>query len=354
MNQMNTIKRLVFIMFILSLSCFAAACGESPTAENAVEAEDFALDTIINQVVYGENAQAAADAVSAEIKELDDLWSVESAAGDTVKLNSHAGEGYVELDPKTIALLQEAQKISAYSDGAAFDITVAPIVNAWGVCGDDPRVPPKEEITSLLPLVNYEDVMIDAAANQAALRQKGQLIDLGGIAKGYIGDLAIERYKEYGITSAFINLGGNVVVLGSKPDGTSWKVGIQNPRGETSDIIGYVEVSDQAVVTSGDYQRYFTEGGKRYSHIIDPRTGYPIDNGLMSVTVITASSADADGLAKAIVLGLDEGMALIEKADGAEAIFITTEKEIYVTSGLTDTFHFEDTSNEYTYIQNGR
>lgn len=354
MNQMNTIKRIVFIMFILSLSCFAAACGASPTAENEVEAEDFALDTIINQVVYGEKAQAAADAVSAEIKALDDLWSVESATGDTVKLNSHAGEGYVDLDPKTVTLLQEAQKISDYSDGAAFDITVAPIVNAWGVCSDDPRVPQQEEIASLLPLVNYEDVLIDAAANKAALRQEGQMIDLGGIAKGYIGDLAIERYKEYGVTSAFINLGGNVVVLGNKPDGTPWKVGIQDPRGEVSDIIGYVEVSDQAVVTSGDYQRYFTEDGKRYCHIIDPRTGYPIDNGLMSVTVIAASSADADGLAKAIVLGLDEGMALIEKTDGAEAVFITAEKEIYVTSGLSDSFHFEDTSNGYTYIQKGR
>ncbi len=347
-------KKIVFIMFMISLFLFTAACGAGKATENEVEAEDFALDTIINQVVYGENAQAAADAVSAEIKELDDLWSVESAAGDTVKLNNNAGRGYVELDPKTIALLQEAQKISDYSDGAAFDITVAPIVNAWGVCGDDPRIPPQEEIASLLPLVNYEDVLIDAAASKAALRQEGQMIDLGGIAKGYIGDLAIERYKEYGVTSAFINLGGNVVVLGNKPDGTPWKVGIQDPRGETSDIIGYVEVSDQAVVTSGDYQRYFIEDHKRYCHIIDPRTGYPIDNGLMSVTVITASSADADGLAKAIVLGLDEGMALIEKTDGAEAVFITTEKEIYVTSGLSETFHFEDASNGYTYIQKGR
>lgn len=347
-------KKIVFIVFILSLSLFASACGESTTDNNEVNAEDFALDTIINQVVYGENAQEAADAVSAEIKKLDDLWSVESAGGDTVKLNSNAGKGYVEVDPKTITLLQEAKKISDLSDGAAFDITVAPIVNAWNVCSDNPRVPPEDEIASLLPLVCYEDVMIDSSSNKAGLRNEGQMIDLGGIAKGYIGDLAIDIYKEYGITSAFINLGGNVVVLGNKPDGTSWKVGIQDPRGETSDIIGYVDVSDQAVVTSGDYQRYFTEDGKRYCHIIDPRTGYPIDNGLMSVTVITGSSADADGLAKAIVLGLDEGMELIENFENAEAIFITTDKEIYVTSGLSDTFHFEDASNGYTYVQNGR
>lgn len=342
-------KKIIFITLILSLSLFASACGDSETA--AVTSEDFALDTIINQEVYGDNAQEAADAVSAEINSLDDLWSVESDDGDTVKLNSNAGQGYVEVDPKTIYLLQEAKRISELSDGAAFDITVAPIVNAWGICTDDPQIPSAETIEDLLPLVNYQDVLIDAENNTVALAKEGQMIDLGGIAKGYIGDLAIDTYKEYGITSAFINLGGNVVVLGNKPDGSTWKVGIQDPRGDTTDIIGYVEVSDEAVVTSGDYQRYFIENGKRYCHIIDPTTGYPIDNGLMSVTVIAASSADADGLAKAIVLGLDEGMDLIENYDGAEAIFITTDKEIYVTSGLTDIFHFEDASNEYTYVQ---
>jgi thiamine biosynthesis lipoprotein len=249
-------------------------------------------------------------------------------------------------------LLQEAKKISELSDGAALDITVAPIVNAWGICSDDPRIPSANEINDLLPFINYNDVLIDEENSTVMLQREGQKIDLGGIAKGYIGDLAIDIYKEYGITSAFINLGGNVVVLGNKPDGSSWKVGVQDPRGDTSDIIGYVEVCDQAVVTSGDYQRYFIEDGKRYCHIIDPTTGYPIDNDLMSVTVITSSSADADGLAKAIVLGLDDGMAFIEAYDGAEAIFITTDKEIYVTEGLNDTFHFEDTKNEYTYVQN--
>lgn len=330
------------------------ACGDSASESEAVTAEDFALDTIIDQEVYGENAQTAADAVSAEIKSLDDLWSVESTTGDVYKLNQMAGQGYVKVDPKTIALLQEAKKISDLSNGAAFDITVAPLVNAWGICGDDPQIPSDDVIASLLPLVDYHDVLIDDENSSAALANAGQMIDLGGIAKGYIGDLAIDTYKENGITSAFINLGGNVVVLGSKPDGSSWKVGIQNPRGETTDIVGYVEVTDKAVVTSGDYQRYFIKDGKRYCHIIDPTTGYPIDNGLMSVTVIADSSADADGLAKAIVLGLDKGMKLIEEYGNAEAIFITTDKKIYVTSGLEDSFHFEDASNEYTYVQEGR
>ncbi|MPN42056.1 FAD:protein FMN transferase [bioreactor metagenome] len=163
----------------------------------------------------------------------------------------------------------------------------------------------------------------------------------------------IEIYRENGITSAFANLGGNVVVLGSKPDGSPWKVGIQNPRGQNSEIVGIVSVVDKAVVTSGDYQRYFMKDGQRYCHILDPRTGYPIDSGLMSVTIIASSSTDADGLAKAIVLGLDQAMALVQSYGQAEAIFITNDKKIYVTPGLEGNFHLEDATNEYTYIQNG-
>ncbi|MEN6350197.1 MAG: FAD:protein FMN transferase, partial [Syntrophomonas sp.] len=204
----------------------------------------------------------------------------------------------------------------------------------------------------LLLLVNYKDVLIDETKNSARLQEKGQMVDLGGIAKGYIGDLATEIYKKNGITSAFANLGGNVVALGNRPDGSPWKIGIQNPRGQNGETVGVVEVADKSVVTSGDYQRFFIKDGRRYCHIINPHTGYPIDSGLMSVTVIASSSADADGLAKAIVLGLDKGMELIKNYGQAEAVFITNNKKIYVTPGLKNKFHFEDATHEYTYVQN--
>ena len=344
-------KKFIYLLLILSLLVFATGCDKG--LQKPVQSEDFALGTIINQEVYGANAQKASAEVSTRIKELDALWTINSPGGDINKLNSNAGLGYVELNPETISILKDARKISDLSGGAAFDITVAPLVKAWGVGTDNPQVPADDVLKKLLSLVNYQDVLVDEATNSASLRMTGQMVDLGGIAKGYIGDMAVAIYKKNGITSAFANLGGNVVVLGNKPDGTAWKVGIQNPRGENSEIVGVVNVADKAVVTSGDYQRYFLKDGKRYCHIIDPHTGYPIDSGLMSVTIIASSSTDADGLAKAIVLGLDKGMDLVKRYGKAEAIFITNDKKIYVTPGLQGNFHLEDETNEYTYIQNG-
>lgn len=343
-------KKLIIILLIMCLSVFSIACNTG--VSKPVESEDFALGTIIDQKVYGANAQKASDEVSAKIKEMDALWTINSPGGDINKLNNNAGQGYVALNPETISILKEARKISDLSGGAAFDITVAPLVKVWGIGTDNPQVPTDDVVKKLLSLVNYKDVQLDEATNSASLEKKGQMVDLGGIAKGYIGDLAIEIYKKNGITSAFANLGGNVVALGSKPDGSPWKIGIQNPRGQNSEIIGVVEVTDKAVVTSGDYQRYFLKDGKRYCHIFDPHSGYPIDSGLMSVTIIAASATDADGLAKAIVLGLDKGMELVKSYGNADAIFITSDKKIYVTPGLQGNFHFEDATHEYTYVQN--
>ncbi|MDD3363732.1 MAG: FAD:protein FMN transferase [Syntrophomonas sp.] len=343
-------KKLFYPLLILSLLVFSTGCNIGQS--KPVQSEDFALGTIINQEVYGANAKKASDEVAVKIKELDELWTINNQGGDINKLNNNAGQGYVELNPETISILKDARKIADLSGGVAFDITVAPLVKAWGIGTDNPQVPAEDVLKKLVTLVNYQDVLVDEATNSASLLKTGQMVDLGGIAKGYIGDMAIEIYKKNGITSAFANLGGNVVVLGNKPDGSAWKVGIQNPRGQNGEIVGVVSVADKAVVTSGDYQRYFIKDGKRYCHIINPQTGYPADSGLMSVTIIASSSTEADGMSKAFVLGLEKGMELVKRYGKAEAIFITNDKKIYVTPGLQGEFQFEDATNEYTYIQN--
>lgn len=335
-------KRIVCAGLIFMILVSYAGCGLGQS--KPVETEEFALGTIIDQQVYGDNAEKAADELSARIKELDALWTINQTGGDINKLNRNAGKGYVELKPETIDILMKAGQISELSDGTAFDITVAPLVKAWGIGTDHARIPSDDVVRRLVPLVNYKDVQVDEAARLARLGKTGQMVDLGGIAKGYIGDLARQIYTENGITSAFVNLGGNVVVLGRKPDGEAWRVGIQDPRGQNGAIVGAVDVVDKAVVTSGDYQRYFIRNGKRYCHIIDPKTGYPADSGLMSVTIIAASSTEADGMSKAYVLGLEKGLELVERYGKAEAIFITNEKKIYVTPGLKGKFHLEDTT----------
>lgn len=344
-------KKIVIALLISSLAVLFGACNNGRS--QPVKSTDFALGTVIDQEVYGANAQKASDEVRAKIRELDALWTINSPGGDINKLNSNAGQGYVELNPETIDILKEARKISDLSGGAAFDITVAPLVKTWGIGTENPQVPPADVVKDLVSLVNYRELQIDEKTSSASLQRKGQMADLGGIAKGYIGDKVIEIYKKNGIASAFANLGGNVVTLGSRPDGSPWRIGIQNPRGENSEIVGVVEVTDKAVVTSGDYQRYFIKDGRRYCHIFDPRTGYPIDSDLMSVTIVGPSSADADGLAKVIVLGLERGMEIVKQYGQAEAIFITADKKIYVTPGLKSKFRFEDATHEYTYVQNG-
>lgn len=340
----------LYTYMLVMLAVLLAGCNSEPM--EPVQTEEFGMGTIISQRVYGDDAQAASEQVSAMLGELEELWTINSPGGDINRLNDNAGQGYIEVDPRTIDILIQARQISELCDGAAFDITVAPLVQAWGIGTDHPQVVADNLVQQLVTLVNYQEVQIDVTTNSARLTRPGQMIDLGGIAKGYAGDVAIDIYKQNGISSAFINLGGNVAVLGSKPDGSPWRVGIQNPRGAEGDIVGVVEVTDQAVVSSGDYQRFFISEGRRYSHILDPRTGYPADSGLMSVTIVAPSSTWADGLAKVLVLGLDEGRKIIENYDGAEAIFITTGQEIYVTPGLEDCFYLEDASHAYTLVQN--
>ncbi len=348
-------KKIIYIVLILTAAIFSTSC--SIGQEKSFKSDGFALGTIISQEIYGKNGQQVSEEAMAKLKYLEDLMTINAPGGDSNKLNENAGKGYVEISPETISVLKSARKISDLSEGAAFDITVAPVVKAWGIGTDNPQVPSEETLAELVPLINYRDVQIDEANNKASLAKPGQMIDLGGIAKGYAGDILREIYRENGIKSGLINLGGNIIALGSKPDGSNWSIGIQNPRSETGEIVGIIHVSDTAVVTSGDYQRYFEKDGKRYCHIIDPYTGYPAESGLMSVTIITSSSTDADGLAKAFVLGLDKGRELVEKYNRlygqAEAVFITTDKKIYVTPGLQGNFELEDNSHEYTFIKEG-
>lgn len=340
-------KKLIYSLIILMLLIFSTSCGQA----KPFETDSFAMGTVITQEVYGANSQKTSEEVITKIKYLEALMTINAPGGDVNKLNENAGKWYVELNPETVSVLKSTRKISELS-GGAFDVTVGPVVKSWGIGTDKPQIPTDATLKKLVSLIGYADVHLDEASNRASLQRPGQIVDLGGIAKGYAGDVAKEIYKKNGNKSAFINLGGNVVVLGNKPDGSAWSIGIQNPRSETGEIVGVVHVSDKAVVTSGDYQRYFEKDGKRYSHIMDTHTGYPAESGLMSVTIIASSSIEADGLSTAtFVLGLDKGLDLVKRYGQAEAIFITTDKKIYVTKGLQGNFQLKDASNEYTYVK---
>ncbi|WP_018213583.1 FAD:protein FMN transferase [Desulfitobacterium hafniense] len=347
-------KKLSFVAVALITLGLLTACNGKPVQQEEVkkfESTDIAMGTVISQRVFGDNGQVAIDAALEKIKSLEALLTFNAPGGDVNKLNDYAGKQSVELQPETLLVLKESQEVAELS-GGAFDVTVGPIVKSWGIGTDNARIPSETELKELLPLVNYKNLLIEG--NTAYLKQAGQMVDLGGIAKGYAGDAAIEVYKKQGITSAFINLGGNVVTLGTKPDGSSWTVGVRNPRpaGEEDQIVGMITVADKAVVTAGDDQRYFEVDGVRYHHILNPHTGYPAQSDLMSVTLVTDSSLLADALDTAVyILGLEKGREMLENYGGVEAVFITRDKKIYVTDGLKDSFEFFDESKEYEFVK---
>lgn len=343
--------RLTFTFAILIFILSSCSFGSLNLKDKPFETEDFLMGTVITQRVYGSNAGIAAKEATARMKAIEQLMTINAPGGDINRLNEAAGKNAVVLSPETINLLATAKEYAQMS-GGAFDVTIGPLVKAWGVFTDNPRVPPIEEIQRLKKLTDYKKLMIDAVNLTAKLEIPGQIVDVGGIAKGYAGDEVIKIYKKLGIKSAYVNLGGNVVVLGTKSDGKPWRIGIQNPRAENGIYLGIVNVMDKAVVTSGDYERFFEKDGVRYHHILDPKTGYPSDSGLISATIVTDVSMDADALSTSVfVLGLEKGMALIESLKGVEAILVTEDKEVYATEGIKSSFTFSDESKEFKYAE---
>jgi thiamine biosynthesis lipoprotein len=214
------------------------------------------------------------------------------------------------------------------------------LIRLWASARATLTQPDEASIRKALALVDYRDLILDPGNTDpfemtAGLRSAGQSVDLGGIGKGFTGDRILEIYRQYGVTSAYSNLGGNVVTLGAKPDGSPWYVGIQHPRQENS-LIGSVAVMEQTVVTSGDYQRFFTDRqGKRCHHILDPKTGYPSDSGLTSVSIITGNSLAADALSTILfVVGLEKGLEFLKRFAQTDAVFVDSDLHIYVTQGL--------------------
>lgn len=360
---MQSKKKLASLLIVMLTTGLLTACtSNNPTTTNpnsnaapqAAELDGFAMGTVISQKIYGDNGQDVADQTMKKITEMEKLLTFNSDVpeGDVYNINHNAGIKNVEVDPMTVKILKKAQEVAKLS-GGAFDVTVGPVVKDWGIGTKPDYIPSQEELKGLLSFVNYQDLYVDD--HSAGLKRAGQMIDLGGIAKGYAGDVAIDIYKQNGVKSGFISLGGNVVTLGTKPDGNPWSVGIRNPRqvGEQSgQIVGFIKVADKAVVTAGDDQRYFEKDGVRYHHILDPHTGYPAKSDLMSVTLVTDSSLDADAIDTAVfILGLEKGKKLLEEIGGIEAVFITTDKKVYVTDGLKGNFQFYDESKEYQYVE---
>ena len=311
----------------------------------------FALGTVCQITLYESNGGDKAEKAFDEVTRLENILSRHIASSEIGRLNvlsaeaAACGEEYVsaELSGETAEVLRLAMDYAGETEGR-FNPAVGPLVDLWGIGTDNARIPGIGEIEAVLPLLDWRDISLD---NKKVTIRSGMSLDLGGIAKGYAADRIEEILRKEGTKRAIINFGGNVLVMGGKPDGSLWKIGLQNPLTERGDYLGILSLKAMSMVTSGNYERYFIENGVRYHHILDSETGYPVDNSLAAVTIVTEKSADADGLSTSLYsMGLEEGMAFAESHDYFEAIFITKDNLVYVSSGLKDNFSL--TNGDFT------
>lgn len=317
---------------------------EDPSYPDPYTGELFAMDTVMTFTAYGEGRKEAVEAAKKEVQRLDALLSTGKKDSEISELNEH---GEAVLSENVADLLARANEFYQKT-GGIYDCTIYPVMELWGFPTQNYHVPTKTELVAALRLVDGSGVVLSgrersesgSGSGEKASLLSGQKIDLGGIGKGFASDRLMEVFSRYKISSAIVSLGGNVQVLNKKPDGKPWKVGIRDPDDSHGAILGIVELVNQAAVTSGGYERYFEEDGKTYIHIIDPRTGQPVENDLSSVTILSSDGTLADALSTSLyIMGLEEAVAYWRASeDPFEAIFVKKDGSVAVTQGIADSF----------------
>ena len=333
-NNFNLNKKLRKCLGLLGLSAIITGCslnapiGSSNTMQTTTL---FAMDTVMELQAFGnEEVLTQAEGI---IRDIEKRVSVTDANSEISRLNA---EGNATLSDDTAMLLSEALSICKKTDGA-LDISIYPVLRAWGFTTSEYHVPSDDQLSELLKNVDYSAVSLDG---DTATIKDGMQIDLGSVTKGYTSRKVADLFRESGVTSGLINLGGNVECIGTKPNGEKWKVAIKSPYNDSkSGVFAVIDAEDVAIITSGGYERFFEENGEIYWHILDPTTGYPAKNGLISVTIVGKDGLMCDGLSTALfVKGLDDAINYWKNNQGFDAVFITESGDVYVTDGLSDSF----------------
>ena len=321
------------VLLLVSAITYIAMFNQNKKNLEPADIDFFAMDTYMTVSAYGTNAEDTLVKIKNEVLRLESLWSVTLETSEISILNREKS-ATVSADTKNV--LEIAKQVAQQSDHA-FDITIMPVMRAWGFHSRDYRVPSTSEFEELKQYVDSEQIIING--HNIVLNQSYTEIDLGAIAKGYASQKISEMLISANIDSAIISLGGNVQVVGTKPDGTLWKVAVQNPN-DTESYVGILELENEAAVTSGIYQRYFEADNKIYHHLIDPSTGFPADNGLASVTIISKDGTLADALSTvAFIMGIDKAVEFWQQSTYEfEMIFIETDGTISLTEGAKDSF----------------
>ena len=326
---------------VLAAGAVLTGCGGEKEVSSQ-SSQVFAMDTVMLLTVYGDQAQQGLDQAEQTIQKLEKLWSATDENSEIWALN-HSGGNWVELSEDTREILSRGLELCALTDGA-LDLTAYSAVQAWGFPTGVYRVPDEAELERLVGTIDYTQLELDEQTGQARLPEDMSL-DLGAVAKGRLGEVLSQDLKELGVTSALLELGGNIQTVGTKPDGSRWRVGIQDPNSQEGGYLAIVEVADQAVVTSGDYQRYFEQDGQTYCHIMDPATAAPADSGVDSVSIVGSDGTVCDALSTALfVMGEKKGAQFWKDHPELdfEAIFVSQDGTIAVTEGLEEHFTLAD------------
>ena len=354
--MLKQLKRYIALLLAMVMVCAMAltgCAGKKGTSENTASDEEpysrdiFAMDTYMTVSAYGDAGEKAVDAAVKEINRLDALLSTGKASSEVSELNASNGG---KLSADTNALMDAALDLYESTDNV-FDITIYPVMKLWGFTDQNYKVPSEGDLKAALTLVDASTLDYNKAKKTVAFTVDGTQIDFGGIAKGYTSATVAQLYKDYGVTSGLVNLGGNVQTVGFKPDGSEWRIGIQDPEDE-NDMLGVVQTHDAAVITSGGYERNFEEDGVVYHHIIDPVTGYPADSGLISVTIVSEDGTLADGLSTSLfIMGKDKAIEYW-KAHSKDFDFVLCEDDgtLVVSKGLKDKFTPKDETAKVEYV----
>lgn len=346
-------KKLPAILILITVIFFSIFMILKNKKEDKYSSTYYNLGTI-NEITLYDITKKDGDRIlnkcESILKDIDNKMSSQISSSEISKINDKAGDSYVKVSDDTYYVIKESISVSNMSNDT-FDISIGPIIDLWAIGTEDAKVPTEKEITDNLNLVDYKNILFNDENKSIKLAKKNMKIDLGGIAKGYAADKIYEYLKEEKLDSALINLGGNIYVLGNKENNQPFSIGIQDPTKPRGNSIGNIKVSDKSVVTSGIYERYLEKNNKIYHHMLDPHTGYPFDNDLSSVTIVSDKSIICDALSTTTFgLGIEKGLKLVESLDGVDAIFITKDKKIYLSSNLKNKFNLTDSS--FTIVNN--
>jgi thiamine biosynthesis lipoprotein len=298
----------------------------------------YLLGTVCSISLYDKGSDAILDGAFRIVRDVDQKMNMGLEGSEIRSINAASGSSPLGVSADTLEVIKAGIASTKLSKGR-FDITIGPLVTLWGIGTKDARIPDKEEISKALELIGVENIVLQEEGHTVWLKKSGMKLDLGGIAKGYAADAVRDYLKAQGVNRAIIDFGGNIFVLGSKEGHKPWRVGIQHPVKKRGAYIGVLQLTNKAAVTSGKYERFMETGGKRYHHILDTSTGYPVDNLLSSVTVVADDSMTADAMSTGIfAAGLEDGLRIAEAHEEIEAVLVTEDGLIYLSSGLVRQF----------------